>query len=149
MHVAMPGLVDGLPPISYVVLCGVWITTILSIAGLLSNGLRRNRQLSTLKTQTDCLHINVLELIAIIINIWLALVFITKSGKIPGGHIISMLADNTSALSWMRYTSRTKRPVVRELSHFILDLTLSCPIQHKLSGLHIQGILNIGADKLS
>jgi hypothetical protein len=46
MHVAMPGLVDGLTPISYVILCGIWIVTTLSIAGLLSNGLRRNRQLN-------------------------------------------------------------------------------------------------------
>jgi hypothetical protein len=97
----------------------------------------------------DGLHINVLELIAIIINIWLALVFITQVGDIPGGHILTMLADNTSALSWMRYASRTKRPVVRALSRFILDLTLSCSVSHKLSGLHLQGTLNIGADKLS
>jgi hypothetical protein len=49
----------------------------------------------------DHLHINILELIALIINIWLTLVFITQHGNIPGCHIITMLADNTSALSWM------------------------------------------------
>jgi hypothetical protein len=97
----------------------------------------------------NLLHINILEMIALIINIWLALVFITQHGDIPGGHIIAMLADNTSALSWMQYASQTKHPTVSELSCFILDLTLSCSICHKLSGLHLQGILNIGADKLS
>ncbi len=97
----------------------------------------------------DCLHIYILELIALILNIWLTSVFITQHGNIPGGHIIAMLADNTSALSWMQYASRTKHPVVRELSHFIMDLTLSCPICHKLSGLHLQGIQNIGVDELS
>jgi hypothetical protein len=56
----------------------------------------------------DGLHINVLELIAIIINIWLALVFITQVSDIPSGHIITMLVDNTSALSWMHYASCTK-----------------------------------------
>jgi hypothetical protein len=96
----------------------------------------------------DRLHINILELsaIALIINIWLTLVFITQHGNIPGGHIITMLADNTSALSWIQYTSRTKHPVVWELSHFIMDLTLSCPICNKLLGLHLQGIQNIGVE---
>jgi hypothetical protein len=51
------------------------------------------------------LHINILKMIALIIKIWLALVFITQHGDIPCGHIIAMLADNTSALSWMRYAS--------------------------------------------
>jgi hypothetical protein len=49
----------------------------------------------------DCHHINILELIALIINIWLTLVSFTQHGNILGGHIITMLADNTSALSWM------------------------------------------------
>jgi hypothetical protein len=35
----------------------------------------------------DRLHINILELIALILNIWLTLVFITQHGNIPGGHI--------------------------------------------------------------
>jgi hypothetical protein len=52
-------------------------------------------------TDPDHLHINVLELIALMNNIWLTLVFITQHGNIPGGHIIAMLADNTSAMSWM------------------------------------------------
>jgi hypothetical protein len=97
----------------------------------------------------DHLHINILELITLIINIWLTLVSFMQHGNIPGGHIITLLADNTSALSWMRYASWTKHPVVRKLSCFIMDLTLSCPICHKLSGLHLQGIQIIGADKLS
>jgi hypothetical protein len=87
----------------------------------------------------DSLHINILELIALIINIWLTLVSIIQHGNIPRGHIIAMLADNTSALSWMRYASRTKHPVVCKLSRFIMDLTLSCSICHTLSGLHLQG----------
>jgi hypothetical protein len=87
-------------------------------------------------------------MIAIIINIWLTLVFITQTSDIPGGHTITMLADNTSALSWMHYASCTKRPAIPTLSHFIMDLTLSCSVSHKLSGLHLQGIQNIGVDKL-
>jgi hypothetical protein len=74
----------------------------------------------------DCLHINILELTALIINMWLTLVSFTQHGHILGGHIIAMLADNTSALSWMRYASCTKHHVVRKLSHFIMDLTLCC-----------------------
>jgi hypothetical protein len=49
----------------------------------------------------DGLHINLLEFIAIIINIWLALSWVRSAPTPPGGHIIAILADNTSALSWL------------------------------------------------
>jgi hypothetical protein len=97
----------------------------------------------------DGLHINVLEFVALIINIWFALVSIQRLGNRVGGHVIAILADNTSALSWMRHASRSHRPAVRELSRFVLDLTLSCLISHKMSGRHIEGKKNVGADKLS
>jgi hypothetical protein len=46
----------------------------------------------------DGLHINLLEFIAIIINVWLALSWVRSAPTHPGGHIIAILADNTSAL---------------------------------------------------
>ena len=57
----------------------------------------------------DNLHINVLEFIAIIINIWIALTILRQPAHIskPGGHIVRVLADNTSALSWLRYALRS------------------------------------------
>jgi hypothetical protein len=55
----------------------------------------------------SALHINLLEFVAIIINLWLALRWI-RSVKAPlGGHVVAALADNTSALSWLRHASRS------------------------------------------
>jgi hypothetical protein len=95
------------------------------------------------------LHINILEFIAIIVDVWLTLYFAMKEGDIPGGHILSIRADNTSALSWMRYASRSHKPIVRQLSRFLCALILSFPFPVKVSGKHIAGLLNTGADILS
>jgi len=98
---------------------------------------------------SDGLHINVLEFIALIINLWFTLAIIRRMGPRLGGYIISLLADNTSALSWLRYAARSHRPLVRELSRFAMGLTLASPLSFKLSGRHIKGTLNVGADVLS
>lgn len=94
-------------------------------------------------------HINVLEFVTVIIQAWFIIRMIMIAGDIPGGYIVGLLADNTSALSWMRYAARSHRPVVRDLSRFFMALTLACPISFKLSGRHIQGKKNVGADALS
>ena len=94
-------------------------------------------------------HINLLEFVAIIIEFWFIVRRIMMLGPIIGGYIISILADNTSALSWMRYAARSHRPAVRDLSRFLLALTLACPIPFKHSGKHLPGIDNHGADALS
>jgi len=58
-------------------------------------------------------HINVLEFIAVILNIWIAVRYLMLL-PIRNAHIImNVLADNTSALSWMQHAARTKRPAVR------------------------------------
>ena len=62
---------------------------------------------------------------------------------------VSLLADNTSALSWFRYASRSHRPAVRALARFGMQLMLACPHPLKLSGKHLAGPLNKGADALS
>jgi hypothetical protein len=49
------------------------------------------------------LHINVLELLTIIINIWIVLTWLQRLNVPSGGWIISVLADNTSALSWLHF----------------------------------------------
>lgn len=97
----------------------------------------------------DGLHINILEFIAIIIELWFVLVFLQQRGHRAGGYVIHIRADNTSALSWMRYAARSHRPVVRELSRFFLALILASPVSFKLSGSHIRGMENCGADALS
>jgi hypothetical protein len=50
------------------------------------------------------LHINILEFVGIVvINIWLVTGLLRHEGARTGGHVISVLADNTSALSWLRH----------------------------------------------
>ena len=97
----------------------------------------------------DGLHINVLEFVVIIIQLWFVLKFIQQSGPRLGGYIVTLIGDNTSALSWLRYAARSHRPAVRELSRFALALTLACSFDMKLSGRHLAGSLNTGADALS
>ena len=95
-------------------------------------------------------HINVLEFIALIINLWMVILFVRRIGPIDGGHVISMLADNTSALSWLRYAARSHRPIVRDLARFCMALTLFfCDAPLKVSGRHLAGKKNVEADSLS
>ena len=61
------------------------------------------------------------------------------------------LADNTSALSWLRYASRTRRPHVRRLARFFLSM-LAHPfpaLTLRVQGKHLPGLENVGADFLS
>lgn len=99
----------------------------------------------------EMLHINPLEFIGIIINIWFAVWSIRKDPDKLGGHIINVLADNTSALSWLKYAARTRRPLIRNLAyllHGILIYSQTSDIA-KFVGNHIAGILNVEADRLS
>jgi hypothetical protein len=98
------------------------------------------------------LHINVLEFVGVIINIWCALWCIQHEvGNIPGGVILQILADNTSALSWMHYAGRSHRTVVRNLAYFLQSLIVFSPASQfcSICRRHIKGKLNTEADKLS
>lgn len=112
------------------------------------------------------LHINVLEFVAIIIEIWVCIRQLKSfhdepdpneehqapSCRIPhGGHHLLAHADNTSALSWLKYASRTKRPIVRRLARLLTDfLSQSFPSHNiQIHPLHIEGVLNVEADHLS
>jgi hypothetical protein len=48
---------------------------------------------------SDGLHINVLEFIAMIIELWFMITKISEKGPIAGGYIVSLRGDNTSAIS--------------------------------------------------
>ena len=98
---------------------------------------------------SDGLHINVLEFVTMIIELWFVIVICQRRGPHPGGYIVQLIGDNTSAISWLRYAARSHRPIVRELSRFAMALTLACPHSIKLSGEHLKGDLNKGADALS
>ncbi|GKY95479.1 hypothetical protein MPSEU_000509500 [Mayamaea pseudoterrestris] len=58
---------------------------------------------------TDEYHINILEFVAIVINVVLSLGAICHTPAIRDRqHILNVLSDNTSALSWMRHAARCK-----------------------------------------
>jgi len=95
------------------------------------------------------LHINALEFLAIIINIWLILALLQSRTPPPGGWIILVLCDNTSAISWMRYASRSRCPVIRGLARFLTGLLAFFPLHASLDADHIKGELNIEPDVLS
>ena len=97
----------------------------------------------------DGLHINVLEFLALIINAWLALSLLRLRPALIGGEILAVLADNTSALSWMKHASRSHRPPVRRLARCLSALFLASPVQAAVSGSHIPGKDNVAADRLS
>jgi hypothetical protein len=94
-------------------------------------------------------HINVLEFVAIIVNLWLMIVVSRRHPAPIGGHIFAVFADNTSALSWLRYASRSHRPNVRRLARFTSALLFASGFQGKVQGRHLAGRLNRGADALS
>ena len=102
--------------------------------------------------QGNLCHINIYEFIAIIISLWIAVRQLELFGwVVDGGHRILNLADNTSALSWLRYAARSKRPPVRRLARFLLAF-LSHPfpsLNLRVQGKHLEGIKNVGADFLS
>jgi hypothetical protein len=116
------------------------------------------------------IHINILEFIALFVELWICLRQLHSAATAipdpatspslsqapaelipPGGHRISSLADNTAALSWLRYATRTKREPVRRLAR-LLTAFLCHPFASascRLQGRHLAGVLNVSADHLS
>jgi hypothetical protein len=91
-----------------------------------------------LDASTNGLHINPLEFLAIIANMWLVMKLIMSLTPVLIGCIIDLLSDNTSAISWMCLTAQT-----RESSHS-LDLPPCCwlspaAISHVFSPNTFQG----------
>lgn len=101
------------------------------------------------RTDDDEAHINILEFLAIIINMWLLLKLVDIRPK-QNEHIIAkFLADNTSALSWLSHAARTKRTRVRNLARLLTSLLLTRNLPIQVSGMHIPGIMNRETDRLS
>jgi hypothetical protein len=95
-------------------------------------------------------HINPIEFIAAIINLWLFIVLICSQPDCPTGYIVDLLSDITSALSWLKVTATTKDPLLQPLARFASALLIQA--RHHLilvQPKHIAGILNIEADALS
>jgi hypothetical protein len=67
------------------------------------------------------------------------------------GHVISVLANNTSALSWLRHAARARKPAVNNLANLCQCLFLFSQTSNSTSflGSHIPGKDNGEADALS
>jgi len=121
-----------------------------------TNG-RHNPQYHEPKAEKAPAHINILEFFGIFIELWFLMRSLKETSEAnpstvpPGGFRILALADNTSALSWLQYATRTKRPVVRRLAR-LLTAFLSSPFPAALvrvQGKHLPGLENTAADLLS
>jgi hypothetical protein len=95
---------------------------------------------------------NVLELVAIIINTWIILKRMQQLEVPVGGWIVSILADDTSALSWFHFAARNHRSIiVQNLTMFCQALISLSHTDHlvRFQGSHIPGVANDEADALS
>jgi hypothetical protein len=96
------------------------------------------------------LHINPLEFLAAIINLWLFLCLIKESPRCPTGYVLDLLSDNTSALSWMHFTATTPDPLLQPLARFASALLIHArSYLTRVQPTHIAGAINIEADALS
>jgi hypothetical protein len=96
------------------------------------------------------LHINPLEFLAVIINLWLFLCLIKTQPRCPTGYILDLLSDNTSALSWMHFTATTRNPLLQPLARFASALLIQArSYLTKVQPKHIPGDKNDEADALS
>ena len=99
---------------------------------------------------TGKLHINVLEFVAVFINTWLGVSLLSQRPSPPGGWILHLRADNTSALSWMTHASRSRTPHVQDITRgYAAFLTFFRPNTFAIQRSHIPGADNTQADTLS
>jgi hypothetical protein len=99
---------------------------------------------------SEGLHINPLEFIACIINLWLLIKLVQAAPRRLTGNIIDLWSDNTSALSWMRVTAATRDPRLQPLAR-LASTFLVIASQHltRVQPRHIPGKENFEADYLS
>ncbi len=97
------------------------------------------------------LHINPLEFIAAIINLWLLLKCIKDLPPCETGYIVDLWSDNTSALSWMKVTAATRNPDLQPLARFASALLVQAShLLTRVQPIHIPGGKeNVEADALS
>jgi hypothetical protein len=108
--------------------------------------------LPTMDDDTDAslpMHINVLEFVALLINVWFIVRWAIRCNPNTPELIIRMRTDNSSALSWLQYAARSKRRVIRRLARMFQSLLTCSPLPLQLQSDHIQGERNHNADLLS
>jgi hypothetical protein len=101
------------------------------------------------KKEMDFDQINILEFVAVIVNIWVAVRYLIFQPRRTAHIIMNVLSNNTSALSWMKHAARTKKKPVRRLARFPQTLLTYCPLPIRVEGNHIKGDENSVADLLS
>jgi hypothetical protein len=96
------------------------------------------------------LHINPLEFLAAIINLWLALKCISLGLPHRTGIILDLLSDNTTCLSWTHVAATTPNPALQQLARFASALLVQAArLLTRVQPSHIPGINNEEADTLS
>jgi len=98
------------------------------------------------------LHINPLEFIGYIVNLWIALKLIPTFPDVASGIIVSLTGDNTTGLSWMDFATDTSDPGIRHLARLastLLVVATSLTTPTRFQTTHIAGKLNKEADFLS
>ena len=107
-------------------------------------------QQEPISNTTDGLHINPLEFLAAIINLWLAIKLIPEISHVPTGNILDLFSDNTACLSWCRFTAVTKDPNLQSWARLVALFLLQLRQQNtRVQPKHIKGELNKEADTLS
>jgi hypothetical protein len=103
-----------------------------------------------LDAKSDGLHINLLEFLATIVNLWILIKIVCTLPPNRTGYIIDLLPDNTSALSWLRVTASTQDPRLQPLCCFASTLLVVASQQlTRVQPRHIPGKDNHEADFLS
>jgi len=99
---------------------------------------------------SDAIHINVLEFVALTVNVWSALALCRCDDLVlHTQHVGNFLADNTTAISWMVHMGWTKSPHSCHLAWFLQTLLTFSPVSFYFQSHHISGKSNNTADLLS
>ena len=96
------------------------------------------------------LHINPLEFVAALLNLWITLWTVEHSNPMDGGFVIQLNSDNTTALSWMSVAARTPDPTLQGLARVgSAFLVKAATLLTKVLPVHHPGNQNLLADALS
>jgi len=98
----------------------------------------------------NALHINVLEFVALTVNVWFVLACCHHDDPVHTyQHVGNFLADNTFTISWMLHVRRAPMPHACHLASFLQALLTFSPVLLQFQSNHISGHSNDTADLLS
>ena len=96
------------------------------------------------------LHINPLEFLAALLNLWISIWIVEHSETLDGGHVLQLNSDNTTALSWMSVAARTPDSTLQSLARIGSALLVrAARLLTKVLPVHFPGDQNDIADALS